>query len=127
MRLKLELESLKPIYLQIAEGIEDDILNEILSEDEQAYSQYQIAREFNINPATAAKGINVLVAEGMLYKKRGLGMYVSKGAKKMILEKRRTSVFNSLIREIMQEAKKLNISKAEIIKMIDNFSEEAEL
>lgn len=117
--VKIQQDSMKPIYLQIAEGIEDHILNDILKEDEAAYSQNQISKQFNINPATAAKGINVLVDEGILYKKRGLGMHVSIGAKAMIQEKRKKNFFSTLLKEMLQEAKKLNISSEEIKTMID--------
>lgn len=113
---------LKPIYMQIAEGIEDDILNGILQEENECYSQYQISRMFNINPATAAKGINLLVTEGILYKVRGLGMHVSKGAKGMIQEKRKPAFLETL-RELVLEAGKLNISKEEIKNMIDGVGE----
>lgn len=119
--MKIELESLKPIYLQIADGIEDDILNGILSEDEQAYSQYQISKQFNINPATAAKGINLLVSEGILYKKRGLGMHVSINAKEMIQEKRKKLFLSNTLKELITEARKLNINKDELIRMISEF------
>ena len=123
--MKIQPDSLKPIYIQIAEGIEDDILNDILKEDEQAYSQNQIAREFNINPATAAKGLNMLVEEGILYKKRGLGMHVSPGAKDAIRQKRKKNFFTGLLKELLQEAKKLNISKEEIKHMIDKMEGES--
>ena len=119
--MNIEQESLKPIYVQIAEGIEDDILKGLLVEDEAAYSQYQIAKQFNVNPATAAKGINLLVAEGILYKKRGLGMHVSVEAKKMIQEKRKEKFVSGFIRELIEEARKLDISKEELIGMIEAF------
>jgi GntR family transcriptional regulator len=114
----IDQENLKPIYLQIAEGIEDDILNGFLAEDEQAYSQYQIAKQFNVNPATAAKGINLLVAEGILYKKRGLGMHVSVEAKKMIKSKRKGRFIGESLKQFMLEAKKLDITREDIIEMI---------
>lgn len=117
--MKIEQDNLKPIYIQIAEGIEDDILNGILQEDEQAYSQYQISKQFNINPATAAKGINLLVSEGILYKKRGLGMHVSVSAKEMIQKKRKQYFFSNMLRELLHEADKLGITGEEIKKMID--------
>ena len=117
--MKVLQDSMKPIYVQIAEGIKDDILNDLLKEDEAAYSQNQIAREFNINPATAAKGLLLLVEEGILYKKRGLGMHVAIGAKEMIQEKRKINLFSTLLKELLHEAKKLNISSEEIKSMID--------
>ena len=65
------------IYLQIAQMLEDDILRGVYREEEQVPSTNELAREYNINPATAAKGINLLVAEGVLYKRRGIGMFVA--------------------------------------------------
>ncbi|HOQ76617.1 MAG TPA: GntR family transcriptional regulator [Thermoclostridium sp.] len=115
--MNLNTTDIKPIYIQIAEGIEDDILNGVLQEESECYSQYQISRMFNINPATAAKGINILVQEGILYKVRGLGMHVSKGAKAMICEKRRPAIAES-VRKLLLEAEKLDISKEELIQMI---------
>ncbi|HEY9060010.1 MAG TPA: GntR family transcriptional regulator [Pseudobacteroides sp.] len=119
--MKIDQGSIKPIYLQIAEGIEDDILNGLLTVDDQAYSQYQIARQFNINPATAAKGINLLVSEGILYKKRGLGMHVSENAMNIIQNKRKQNFLSSLLKEIIHEAQKLGISREELKSMIDRF------
>jgi DNA-binding transcriptional regulator YhcF (GntR family) len=117
--MKLNPTDLKPIYIQIAEGIEDDILNGVLEEGNECYSQYQISKMFNINPATAAKGINILVQEGILYRVRGLGMHVSKGAKAMIRQKRRPAIAES-IRKLVLEAVKLDISKEELIQMIND-------
>lgn len=119
--MKIDQNSIKPIYVQIAEGIEDDILNGLLSVDDQAYSQYQIAKQFNINPATAAKGINLLVIEGILYKKRGLGMHVSENAMGIIQNKRKQNFLSTLLKEIIHEAQKLGISREELKIMIDRF------
>ena len=116
--MRLDQNEVKPIYLQIAEGIEDDILDKMLSEEEQAYSQYQIARQFGINPATAAKGINQLVMRGILYKVRGRGMYVSKGAREMIMNERKSAFSQTFIKDLLAEASKLEITKEELIKMI---------
>jgi DNA-binding transcriptional regulator YhcF (GntR family) len=119
--VKIDQESLKPVYVQIAEGIEDDILNGLLNVDDQAYSQYQIAKQFDVNPATAAKGINLLVSEGILYKKRGLGMHVAENAMELIQKKRKQNFISGMILEIMVEAEKLGISKDELKSMIDAY------
>ena len=74
----LNPNSITPIYMQIAEWLETEIINETITSDEKIYSQYQLAEMFNINPATAAKGINILADEKVLYKKRGLGMFVAR-------------------------------------------------
>ena len=71
----------KSIYLQIKEMIERDILRDILLEEERVPSTNELAKLYAINPATAAKGINLLVEEGILYKKRGIGMFVAEGAR----------------------------------------------
>jgi DNA-binding transcriptional regulator YhcF (GntR family) len=116
--MRLDKNSVSPIYVQIAEGIEDDILDGILPEDTQAYSQYQIAKLLGINPATAAKGINLLVQKGFLYKVRGMGMYVSKGARKKIMSERKKSFLKTMVQELIAEAKKLEISRNELTQMI---------
>lgn len=117
----LDLNSDKSIYIQIAEIIENDILLENLGEEEQAPSTNEFAKVYNINPATARKGLNILVDEGILYKKRGLGMFVSPKARKNILKKRQGSFFNERLPEIIREAKRLEISEEEIIKYIEKF------
>ncbi len=119
----LSTESTVPIYIQIAEGIESDIINGLLEEEKNAYSQYQISKQFSINPATAAKGINLLVYSGILYKKRGLGMFVSKGAVDMIKNKRREIFLSTTISNFMQEADKLGITKAELKRIIEEYKE----
>ncbi len=79
----------KSIYLQIKEMIENDIIRDILLEEERVPSTNELAKLYAINPATAAKGINLLVDEGILYKKRGIGMFVASGAKQVIVRKRK--------------------------------------
>ncbi len=107
------------IYVQIANMIEDDILRGILNEEEQVPSTNELSKALKINPATAAKGINLLVEENILYKKRGIGMFVSKNSKKLITEKRKSAFCKEYIIKMVKEAKALNISKEEIIQMIE--------
>ncbi len=113
-----EFNTEKSIYLQIAEGIEDDILQNIIEEEAQAPSTNQLAIMYRINPATAAKGINMLVSEGILYKKRGIGMFVSTGAVDKIRTRRKTAFFDKYIVPLLAEAVNLEISKEEISEMI---------
>lgn len=115
----LDLNDEKPIYLQIAEAIEDNILKGTFLEEAQVISTTEISINYKINPATAGKGMNVLVDEGIIYKKRGVGMFVSTGAKNKILEKRRRSFPQGFIQPLLEEASKLGISKEEIIGMIE--------
>jgi len=114
MTMQLQLDADRSIYLQIAEQIEDQILRQDLLEDEQVPSTNQIAALYRINPATAAKGIALLVDEGILYKQRGIGMFVSAGAHKQILVKRKKDFFTRYVEPMLQEAKNLSIDPEEI-------------
>ncbi|HIY10034.1 MAG TPA: GntR family transcriptional regulator [Candidatus Anaerofilum excrementigallinarum] len=106
------------IYLQIAQMMENDILRGIYQEEEQVPSTNELARQFRINPATAAKGVNLLVEEGILYKKRGIGMFVSTGAVAAIRQKRKAAFYEDYVKTLVNEAKNLHIDKAELLEMI---------
>ncbi|WP_077620816.1 GntR family transcriptional regulator [Bacillus sinesaloumensis] len=108
----------KPIYVQISEWIETEILSGAFTEDQKVFSQYQLAEMFNINPATAAKGLNLLADENILYKKRGLGMFVTPNAKQFILEKRKSQTMKSLVSELVMESERLGVSEEELVNMI---------
>ena len=107
----------KSIYLQISEMIEDEILRDILKEEEQVPSTTELSKFYKINPATAAKGINLLVDKGILYKKRGIGMFVQEGAKSAIQKSRQESFYETYVTKIVREAKLIGISKEELSKM----------
>ena len=114
----------KSIYIQISEMIENDILRDVLLEDERVPSTNELAKLYAINPATAAKGINILVDAGILYKKRGIGMFVSDGAKEVIRTNRKAQFYENYVSEIVNEAKTLGITKAELIAGIEkNFED----
>ncbi len=115
----MDNSSEKPIYVQLAEWMMDAILSGAFPEETQVPSTTEISVTYRINPATALKGINVLVDDAILYKKRGLGMFVSSGAKERILEKRRKEFFDSFISSLIAEAEKLAITKIEIMDMIE--------
>ncbi len=115
----LDLNSDKSIYIQIAEVIENEILLGNLKEGDQAPSTNQFAKVYQINPATAGKGLNLLVEDGILFKKRGLGMFVSEGARENILEKRQESFFKETLPEIIKEVERLEIPTEKIIKFIE--------
>ena len=117
----IDLSSDKSIYVQIAENIENEILIGNLREEDQAPSTNQFAKVYQINPATAGKGLNTLVDEGILYKKRGIGMFVAQGARKIIVKKRQSSFFKEILPEIIAEADRLEISVEEIVKFIEEF------
>jgi len=108
----------KSIYLQISEMLENDILRDILLEEERVPSTNELAKLYSINPATAAKGINILVDSGILYKKRGIGMFVTSGAKDMIKAKRKAAFYDNYIVTLLREADALSISRKELADMI---------
>lgn len=111
----INLGSDKSIYIQISEMIENEIILGNLQDGEQAPSTNQFAKIYNINPATAGKGLNLLVDEGILYKKRGIGMFVSEGARKKIINKRQSIFYKEILPQIIEEAERLEISLDEII------------
>jgi len=119
--LELNNDSTVPIYIQIAELIEDQILKNIIKEGEQVYSTNELSVLLHVNPATARKGLNLLVDDGIVYKKRGVGMFVEEGAVGIVKSKRIDGFFNSYILEMLQEGEKLGIDKQEIIKMIKSY------
>ena len=108
----------KSIYLQISEMIENDILRDIILEEEKVPSTNELARMYAINPATAAKGVNILVDSGVLYKKRGIGMFVATGAKEKIKKCRQQEFYSKYIKKLLAEAESIGISKEEVIRMI---------
>jgi Predicted transcriptional regulators len=112
------LDENKPIFQQIAEKIENDIVEGTLKEDEQVPSVNQFALHYRINPATAAKGVNVLVDRGVLYKRRGIGMFVAQGARKRLIEERKERFYEDFVVKLVSEARKLGITKQEIIDML---------
>ena len=117
--MKLDFGDDKSIYLQIAENIEEDIVRGNLEEETQIPSTNQMAVLVKINPATAGKGINILVDEGILYKKRGIGMFVAKWARERIIGKRKSEFYDKFIISLLSEAQNIGISKEEIIHMIN--------
>lgn len=112
------IDDSRPIFVQIAARIEDDIINGILPEEAPAPSTNQLASLYQINPATAAKGVNLLVDQEILYKKRGVGMFVTPGARAKLLEKRREQFYQQYVVAMIQEAKKLGISVEQLLEMI---------
>ncbi len=116
--MKFYEESDKPIYVQVAEWLENEILREQFQADDKMYSQYQLADLFTINPATAGKGLSILLDNDILYKKRGLGMFVTSHARSMILSKRKSDKLSTLVKGIVDEAERLEVPFDELINML---------
>jgi len=117
-KLTFPVDDGRPIFQQVAERIEDDIVDGSLAEEAQAPSTTHFAQFYGINPATAAKGVNVLVDQGILYKKRGIGMFVSEGAREKLLARRRHQFYEQYVVPLLQEAEKLGISGEQLASLI---------
>lgn len=108
----------KALFLQIAESVEDSIIDASLAEEGQAPSTNELAAFYRINPATAAKGIAMLVDKGVLYKRRGIGMFVAAGARDLLLEERRTAFADRFVTPLLAEARKLGLSPDDLSRLI---------
>ena len=112
------------LYRRIAKTLEDGILSGAYRDGDPVPSTNQFARLYAINPATAARGVNELVEAGILYKKRGLGMYVCEGAREKLLEARRKQFERETLKTFLQEAGRLNISRETLVQLIEDYREE---
>ncbi len=108
-----------PLFLRIAQALENDIVSGSLAEEEQAPSTNEIATFHRINPATALKGVNQLVADGVLYKRRGVGMFVATGARVRLVEKRRSSFASRYLRPALAEAAALGLSVEQVVEALN--------
>ena len=116
--MSLQMDDNRPIFVQIAERIENDIIDGVMPEESQVPSTNQFAAFYQINPATAAKGVNLLVDQGILYKRRGIGMFVAMGAKARLMEQRKEHFFEQYVVTMISEAKKLGITVEQLTDMI---------
>ena len=117
------MDDSRPIFQQIAEQIENDIISGALPEETQVPSTNEFAAYLRINPATAGKGVNLLVDTGILYKKRGIGMFVAPDARERVLERRREEFGREFIGPLLAEARKLGLDADQIKKLIDTWGE----
>lgn len=113
-----EEDTLTPIFRKLADWIKDEILKGNFVEEEAVPSTNQLASLYHINPATAGKGLNLLVEEGILYKKRGIGMFVCSGAVAKLTQAKRNTFQSDTLPHLLEEAKSLGITKEELADMI---------
>ena len=113
-----------PLFAQIAERLAAEIADGGLAEGERVPSTNELAAFYRINPATAAKGINVLADDGLLEKRRGIGMFVADGARKRLLARRRAEFAERYVEPLLAEAIRLGIDAGELITMIEESSNE---
>ena len=112
------LDGEKPIFQQIKEQIEHAILDGHMGPEERIPSINEFAKEYQINPATANKGVNELVDRGIIYKKRGVGMFVSSNAVELLIEERKENFEVSYIQPLINEAERLGITIDQLMTMI---------
>ena len=109
----------RPIFLQLAEMLEEGIISGAYPEEGQIPSITEFSATLKINPATALKGINLLVDEGLVYKKRGVGMFVATGARDALLQKRRESFYTDRVRPVSREASSLGLTLPELTRLVE--------
>jgi len=112
------IEEGKPLFLQIAESVEESIIDGSLGEETQAPSTNELAAFNRINPATAAKGVNMLVDKGVLYKRRGIGMFVADGARELLLAERRAAFADRYVDPLLAEARHLGLGADDLTRLI---------
>jgi len=116
--VKAVFDDSKPIFQQISDMIANEIVEGELVEGDQIPSTTEISKFYQINRATAQKGLAALVEAGYVYKQRGVGMFVAQGAKQKLLEKRKEEFYNEYVKPMMEEAKRIEIKKVELLQVI---------
>ena len=116
------IEAGKPIFVQIAEQIENDIIDGVIEEETSVPSTNEFAAFHRINPATAGKGVNRLVEDGILYKRRGIGMFVATGARQRLVVARTDQFRANFVGPLLNEAAKLGITPEQVAGMIESES-----
>lgn len=112
------LDEGRAIFLQIAQTVEDSVLDGSLLEESQAPSTTELAAFHRINPATAAKGVNLLVDKGVLYKRRGVGMFVAGGARELLLAERRSNFAERFLEPLLNEARAIGLTSQDVAAML---------
>ena len=113
-----------PLFAQVAERLAGEIADGGLAEGARVPSSNELAAFYRINPATAAKGINVLADDGLLEKQRGIGMFVAAGARQRLLARRRAEFTERYVQPLLTEATRLGMDAGELIAMIKDASSE---
>ena len=114
----MQFQGEKPIFLQLAEQLEAGILSGAYPEGSQVPSITEFAATYKINPATALKGINLLVNDGLLYKKRAIGMFVAEGARETLRKRRSEDFYQDYVETLVREAKNLGLTLDQLIDLI---------
>ena len=113
----------KAIYIQIADRLCDEILAGTYQDDERIPSVREYAVLLQVNTNTAVKAYDELARSEIIYNKRGLGYFVTKGAKKQILKARKQLFMKEKLPEMFRHMQLLGIDISEIGEEWNRFSE----
>ncbi|HAT55544.1 MAG TPA: GntR family transcriptional regulator [Lactobacillus sp.] len=116
--MHFDFDGTTPLYLQVAEQIEEAILAGGFGPGEQVPSTTEVSRQFHINPATVLKGMNILVGNKIIEKRRGMGMFVLDGARERIITKRRSQFFQDNVQPMLESARQIGLSQEDLLEMI---------
>ncbi len=116
--MKVHLDDNQPIFQQIARILMDEIVKGHLEEEERVPSENELSRFYNINRATVRNGLQFLLDAGLIYKQRGIGMFVKKGAREKLLVTRRKQFEQDYLQPMLEEAKKIGITSKQLAEMI---------
>lgn len=112
------IEEGRALFLQIAESVEESIIDGSLAEESRAPSTNELAAFYRINPATAAKGVSMLVDKGVLYKRRGIGMFVASGARELLMGERRAAFAERYLDPLLAEARTIGLGPDDLARLI---------
>ncbi len=118
INIKFVINGIDPIFIQVANFIEDCILKDLLKEGEKVPSTTEFSTTYKINPATVLKGVNLLEQNDVLYKKRGIGVFVKENAKTVITNQRKDKFKSNYVDNLVNEARSLGLNETEVIDMI---------
>ncbi|MDP8204189.1 MAG: GntR family transcriptional regulator, partial [Candidatus Tenebribacter mawsonii] len=121
---KMKFDESTPIYLQIKKEIENAIINKSIEEEKAIDSIRIMAKQYRLNPQTISNAINELLNEGILFKKRGIGMFVEKGAQKKLKAKTYDEFIEEDLKKVISKSRSLGISKLDLLKLIENSYDE---
>ncbi|MCI1832356.1 MAG: GntR family transcriptional regulator [Bifidobacterium sp.] len=117
--MRFDYSGATPLFRQVAEQIGDAMAAGSLAEGSQVPSTTEISTVYTINPATVLKGMNLLVTQGLLEKRRGIGMFVSAGAQEKMRSMQRDRLLNEQVVDVVEQAKRLGITAAQLTEVIE--------
>ncbi len=117
--MKLNFNNDEPLFQQLADELINAIISGALQEEEKIPSVSELSLSLQINPQTVTKATTILVDKEIIYKKRGLGMFVVKGIREKLLMERKKKFYDSYLTKVIEEANRLHMTKEEIIELIN--------